>query len=422
MEEWKEYRVGDIFNIQNGYAFKSGEFVDYSEDTYEVLKIGHIEIGGGLRHDPKRTYVKRNSKYKKWVLNKNDIVMGMTDMKSNVVILGIPALVDKNDTYVLNQRVARLSLRNPQLFDIHFCYYQMLWKEFITELRKTANSGVQVNLTTSGIANTTLYVPVFEAQKRIGCMLSFLDYKIEKNKRISENLEQQAQALFKSWFVDFEPFKDQPFVESELGMIPEKWKIMRADEVFNINIGKTPPRKEPEWFSTNKDNNVWVSIADMGNSGVFISDSSEYLTDDAIKKFNVQMVEKDTVLLSFKLTVGRVAIANKKMTTNEAIARFILPDIVYREFLYLYLKQYKYENLGSTSSIATAVNSKTIKGMKLLIPPFEILKKFSDNTKWLFEKIRNTQELNDNLSQIRDTLLPRLMSGEIEVKDIEHSL
>ena len=418
MEEWKEFKVGDIFHIQNGYAFKSGEFVDNSEDTYEVLKIGHIEVGGGLRSDPKRTYVKRSDKFKKWVLEKNDIVMGMTDMKSNVVILGIPALVDKDDTYVLNQRVARLSLIDSNSFDIYFCYYQMLWNEFTSELRKTANSGVQVNLTTSGISNTILYVPKIEIQKEIGRVLRALDDKIECNRRINENLEQQAQALFKSWFVDFEPFKDQPFVESELGMIPQKWRVQEAQEVFSINIGKTPPRKESEWFTVSSEDNVWVSIADMGSCGTFISDSSEYLTDEAVKRFNIQMVEKDSILLSFKLTVGRVAIADTRLTTNEAIARFILPEKSYREFLYLYLKQYKYGNLGSTSSIATAVNSKTIKGMKLLIPNAEVIERFNENTRPLFEQIRTIQQESRRLAELRDALLPKLMSGELKVENV----
>lgn len=130
------------------------------------------------------------------------------------------------------------------------------------------------------------------------------------------------------------------------------------------------------------------------------------------------MIEKDSILLSFKLTVGRVAIAATRMTTNEAIARFLLPDKSYREFLYLYLKQYKYENLGSTSSIATAVNSKTIKGMKLLIPDFAVIERFSRNAKPLFEQIRNSQQESRRLASLRDALLPRLMSGELKVNEI----
>jgi len=250
-------------------------------------------------------------------------------------------------------------------------------------------------------------------------ILHSLDDKIEVNRRINKNLEQQAQALFKSWFVDFEPFKDQPFVESELGMIPQGWRVQEAQEVFSINIGKTPPRKESEWFSESNEDNVWVSIADMGSCGAFISDSSEYLTDEAVRRFNVQMVEKDSILLSFKLTVGRVAIADTRLTTNEAIARFILPKKFYREFLYLYLKQYKYGNLGSTSSIATAVNSKTIKGMRLLIPNVELIESFSKNTRPLFEQIRTIQQESRRLAELRDTLLPRLMSGELKVNDVD---
>ena len=256
--------------------------------------------------------------------------------------------------------------------DTDFIYYLMtiVGKE-LNFLSKTSTAVPIINKST--FADFEIEIPSLENQRRIAKVLSSLDDKIEVNRRINDNLEQQAQALFKSWFVDFEPFRDQSFVESELGMIPKGWSVRTAEDICSINIGKTPPRKEHEWFSECEEDNVWVSIADMGNCGMFISDSSEYLTDDAINKFNIIMVERDTVLLSFKLTVGRVAIADTRLTTNEAIARFILPDNSYREFIYLYLKQYQYENLGSTSSIATAVNSKTIKGMKLLSPTDNII-------------------------------------------------
>ena len=228
----------------------------------------------------------------------------------------------------------------------------------------------------------------------------------------NHNLEEQAQALYKSWFVDFEPFKDVEFVDSELGAIPSNWTVQTADDVFEINIGKTPPRKEHQWFTNDPSDNIWVSISDMGACGMFIYDSSEYLTDEAIKRFNIQMVEKDSVLLSFKLTIGRVAIADTRLTTNEAIARFILPKPCYREFLYLFLKQYQYGNLGSTSSIATAVNSKTIKGIKLIVPPYEIISRFNAESKPLFDKINYLTRETNKLISMRDSLLPQLMTGK----------
>ena len=200
-------------------------------------------------------------------------------------------------------------------------------------------------------------------------------------------------------------------------MIPEGWKVGRADDFYQINIGKTPPRKEHKWFSNNPADKIWVSIANMGNSGIFISDSSEYLTKEAVDSYNIIMVPRNTILLSFKLTVGRVAIADKELTTNEAIARFILSDDKYMEYLYLYLKKYDYNSLGSTSSIATAVNSKTIKGMQMLQPSDKIIDAFHIQVNPIFEKIRSLTKENSRLSLLRDTLLPRLMSGELEVPE-----
>ena len=197
-------------------------------------------------------------------------------------------------------------------------------------------------------------------------------------------------------------------------------KTCRADEYFDISIGKTPPRKEAEWFKTVQvDNIVWVSIADMGNCGLFIADSSEYLSPAAVKKFNVAIVPDNTVLLSFKLTVGRIAITDGWMTTNEAIAHFKTQNKFINEYLYCYLKSYNFQTLGSTSSIATAVNSKIIKAMPFVVPTDDELAVFHNFAAPIFEKIKACQHENVQLTRLRDSLLPKLMSGEIDVSEIE---
>lgn len=249
-------------------------------------------------------------------------------------------------------------------------------------------------------------VPQYDlpTQEKIARILSSLDDKIELNNKINQNLEQQAQAIFKSWFVDFEN---------------PKRKTCKAEDYFNISIGKTPPRKEPEWFSLNSIDKKWVSISDMGNCGVFILNSSEYLKNSAIDKFNIVLVPKDTVILSFKLTIGRVAITNEEMTTNEAIAHFKTDNKKIKEYLYCYLKNYNFQTMGSTSSIATAVNSKIIKSMPFIIPTDDEIENFHQIMKFIFEKIRANQIENEKLTQLRDTLLPKLMSGEIDVDKVE---
>lgn len=297
-------------------------------------------------------------------------------------------------------------------------YYWLKSKEAHAYIYERMAGSTQSYLTLDSLRKFPVVYPEdINDMENIVSILSSLDRKIELNNKINADLEEMAQAIFKNWFVDFEPFKDGKFVDSELGMIPEGWKVGRTDDFYQINIGKTPPRKEHKWFSTNPADKIWVSIANMGNSGIFISDSSEYLTKEAVDRHNIIMVPRNTILLSFKLTVGRVAIADKELTTNEAIARFILSDDKYMEYLYLYLKNFDYNSLGSTSSIATAVNSKTIKGIQMLQPSDKIIDAFHIQVNPIFEKIRSLTKENSRLSLLRDTLLPRLMSGEIEVPE-----
>jgi type I restriction enzyme S subunit len=147
----------------------------------------------------------------------------------------------------------------------------------------------------------------------------------------------------------------------------------------------------------------------MGSCGMYISDSKEYLTNEAIKNFNIITVPKGSVLLSFKLTVGRVCIADKNLTTNEAIARFLMPKDFYTPFVYLYLKQFKYRTLGSTSSIATAINSKIIKNMPFFLPDEDIIKQFYNAINPLFELINNKCQEIKALSDLRDSLMKKLI-------------
>ena len=214
----------------------------------------------------------------------------------------------------------------------------------------------------------------------------------------NDNLEQQVNAIFHHIFDEDNNSR----------------KSIRADEYFDISIGKTPPRKEHQWFSKNPSDCIWVSISDMANCGIYIGDSSEYLTCNAVKKFNIKIVPDNTVILSFKLTVGRVAITDGYMTTNEAIVHFKTDKPEINEYLYCYLKNFNFQTMGSTSSIAIAVNSKIIKGMQFIVPTNEELEKFHNFTSPLFMMIKSNQHENKRLCKLRDILLPKLMSGDID--------
>ena len=409
MGEWKEYRYTDLATIIGGGTPKTSvsdywngeipwlsvkDFLPVTKYVYDTEK--HISELGLLNSSTK-------------LLEKNDIVISARGTIGAMAMIPYPMCFNQSC----------FGLRGNNVVDKNFLYY--LTQTKVNELRKSAHGSVFDTITRETFDNLRCLVPPLQTQQKIGNILSSLDSKIELNKRINDNLEQQAQALFKSWFVDFEPFKEGMFVDSELGMIPESWRVCSAETIFKINIGKTPPRKEQQWFSNINNGNVkWISISDLGRNEIFIEDSKEYLTKEAISKFNIIVVPEDTILVSFKLTVGRVGISNCELTTNEAVARFYLPKSYFREYTYLSLKKYNYARLGSTSSIATAVNSKIIKNMKLLIPPVTIISEFSKRINPLFNAIRIYENEIRNLSKIRNTLLPKLMSGELKINDINN--
>lgn len=251
-------------------------------------------------------------------------------------------------------------------------------------------------------------------QRRIASILSAYDNLIENNNKRIRLLEQMAENLYKEWFVRFR-FPGHEKVEMENGL-PKGWKNFKAEEHYIISIGKTPPRKEFEWF-TKGDSTAqnWLSISDM--NGSFVSNTDEQITQAAVRKFNMVVAPKNSILMSFKLTVGRVAIAAIPLCTNEAIAHFKKVPNTEREFLYLQLKQYEYSSLGNTSAIGNAINSKIVKAMPLILPSEDVLTRFHSVMKPIFDSIESLMKKNALLTRQRDLLLPRLMSGKLEVKE-----
>ena len=411
--EWKEVRLGDIVSIKSGLAYK-GAFIGKGENI--LLGMGCVSFKDKFLFSGARPYEADCDD--KYCVEPGDIVLATRQQSDNLPILAMPAIIPsslKAKKIIYGTNLYKVENHSEVTND--FLFWQLKMPDYIDYISSVKTGSVVRMVTKKNIEDYVFRCPPKEVRDRISKLLWGLDRKIELNNKINDDLEEMAQAIFKNCFVDFEPFKNGKFVDSELGMIPEGWKVGRADDFYQINIGKTPPRKEHKWFSNNPADKIWVSIANMGNSGIFISDSSEYLTKEAVDRHNIIMVPRNTILLSFKLTVGRVAIADKELTTNEAIARFILSDDKYMEYLYLYLKKYDYNSLGSTSSIATAVNSKTIKGMQMLQPSDKIIDAFHIQVNPIFEKIRSLTKENSRLSLLRDTLLPRLMSGELEVPE-----
>ena len=307
---------------------------------------------------------------KRVIPQKNDIVF------SYEATLNLYAIIPEGFRGCLGRRMALLRVDETKA-DYKFLYYYF----YSDTWRATVNENIVLGATVDRIPlikfpDFPVELPPLETQHRIADILSAYDDLIENNQKQIKLLEEAAQRLYKEWFVDlrFPGHENTEIVDG----VPEGWKKNCAEKFFEITIGKTPPRTEKRCFTTGENGIPWVSIADMGNSGMFVLNTAENLTEDAIKQYNVKVIPKNTVLLSFKLTVGRVAIAPTDICTNEAIAHFKGRRECEREYTYFYLKNFHYDELGSTSSISKAVNSKIIKAMPFVMPSEKLLKEYSN--------------------------------------------
>ena len=282
------------------------------------------------------------------------------------------------------------SIINTDKVDPKFLFYSICKRDFAS-----MNVGSAVPSMTVNILNDIQisYPKNIEDQRRIASILSSLDRKIELNNKINADLEEMAQAIFKNWFVDFEPFKDGKFVDSELGMIPEGWKVGCLGDIAEITSGKRPPKKS-------KDKTKELFIPLIGASDIM------GFTSDVLYERSI-------------LVIGRVG-------THGVVQRFqekcwpsdntLVIESSYYKYVYQLLKGIDYSaiNRGSTQPLITQTD---VKNTDVIIAPENVLKEYESITSTLFSKHRANIKENSRLSLLRDTLLPRLMSGELEIPE-----
>lgn len=398
MGRWNEAKIKEFAEVKGGKRLPKGKKLVKEPNTHPYIKIKDLGKTKYLQLNSDYEYVDDETQQSiaRYIVNEGDILISVVGTIGLIGIVG--NTLDKANQTENCDKIINIRNVLPE-----YLYYYLISKFGQDEIKKGTVGAVQPKLPLKNVQDISVLYPSIEEQERIVKILGVIDEKIEINDAINNNLEQQVLTLYRNKFVD---------------TVNNERQICRVDEYFDISIGKTPPRKEPQWFSKNPQDVTWVSISDMGTCGLYISSSSEQLTKAAIDRYNVKVVSDNTVLLSFKLTVGRIAITNGEMSTNEAIAHFKTNKKEINEYLYCYLKYFNYQTMGSTSSIATAVNSKIIKSMKFIIPTDEELKEFHNFAEPIFAKIKVNQIEKDNLTTLRDTLLPKLISGELDISNI----
>ncbi len=406
--EWKITNIGSLCNrVCSGGTPKSTNNAYYNGN---IPWLNTKEVNFNRIYDTEKniTQLGLENSSAKWISENSVIVAMYGATAGKVAITKIPITT--------NQACCNLSI-NSEIADYNFVYYFLCSKFY--ELSSLANGGAQQNLNAQIIKDFPIKIPVnLSDQRKIAGILSALDAKIENNNKINANLEAQAQALFKSWFVDFTPFKDQPFVDSELGPIPQGWKVGKLGDYCEVKSGYA---FKSSWW-TNKGYKI-IKIKNISENGdINLNDCSCVLPENCDKAKNFIANTGDIVIAMTGATIGKFNIIPKideKFYINQRVGKFFLGEkpIEKVPYIYCFLKQ---ENISTQiiqkgqGSAQPNISGADIESIPMLTP-MSIILKYNKMCQPLFEKILSNRLESKKLSALRDTLLPKLMSGEIKL-------
>ena len=408
MEEWKEYKLGEICTKIGSGATPKGGKESYLGGGISLIRSQNVldftfSLDGLAFINDEQA-----SKLDGVEIYKGDVLLNITgDSVARCCIVPDSVLPAR-----VNQHVSIVRGDKTKVLNEYILYYLQYKKQLLLSL---SQGGATRNALTKGmIEEFHILLPSIDEQSKIVSILKSIDDKIENNRKINENLEQQAQALFKSWFVDFEPFRDQPFVESELGMIPEGWRVGTLSDIGEVVGGSTPSKSKPEFYTSN--GIAWLTPKDLSvYCTKFISHGEIDITQAGYNSTSTKLMPKGSVLFSSRAPIGYISIAKNEICTNQGF-KSVIPTYAGTAFIYYYLKMMtpEIENRSTGSTFKEASGS-LMKSLETIIPPKAIMEEFEDMLHSVFAEQELLEDESHRLSHLRDTLLPKLMSGEIKL-------
>ena len=408
---YKEEVLGNYINILSGFAFKTKDFVDVG---IPIIKIKNICPPYVSLED--LTYVSKETgeKQKKFMLSYDDVLIAMTGSHINqwASVVGRVARVKYTEKTLLNQRVGKITVKKNADADLDYIYYFLSQDKVKVQLAaKAGGTANQANISATHIQELVFPCPNIETQIRISNILKNYDDLIENNKKQIKLLEEAAERLYRAWFVDlhFPGHEDVKIVDG----VPEGWKKQKISEFGEIITGKTPSTTKEQYYGGNI---PFVKIPDMHNCVYPIVTESTLTTEGANTQKN-KFIPKNGIMVSCIATVGLVNIAIEPCQTNQQINSIVLHDEQDLYYTYFTMKRLKalLEGVGSNGATMTNVNKTKFGNLEVLYPSNNLGKDYFDYCKPIFEKIYALSIGVHKLSQVRDGLLPKLMSGEIEV-------
>ena len=375
--EWKEYQIQDVCRLINGRAYSNDEMLEHGK--YKIVRVGNLSGGNST-----------------WFYSDLELPADKYCHNGNLLFAWACTFgphIWKEDNTIFHYHIWKI-VEDKDVVDRRFFYYYLKFATggFLGAL----NGSVMVHITKSSMEKMIIRIPKkLDDQHRIASLLSSLDRKIELNNKINADLEEMAQTIFKNWFVDFEPFKDGKFVESELGMIPEGWKVGTLGEICNFKRGKNLLTKNAidegiPVVAGGLEPSCFHNVANTGAPVVTVSGSGA--NAGFMRMYHVPVWASDCSFIDISC------------------------ENFY--FVYCFLKvNSKFLKHAQTGAVQPHVKPSDIHDFELIIPDKKSIIEFQDKVKPFYDRIAATQTESSRLSTLRDTLLPKLMSGELEVSE-----
>jgi len=397
--EWNHFALGEITELVIDYRGKTPKKLggDWCKQGYRALSAKNIKTGRIVQAETIR-YIDE-SLYRKWM--KDEVQRGDILITSEAPF-GQIFFWDSDEKIVLSQRLFCVRIK-PE-YDARFIYYYMTTPEFQSELDGRATGTTVIGLRQPELMKCVIRCPEIQEQKVIAAILSSIDAKIIANEKVNDNLEQQAQSYFQELFVD--------------NADPE-WAIGTISDLGTVVGGSTPSKAKPEYYT--ESGIAWITPKDLSiNKSKFVSHGENDITELGLKNSSAAIMPEGTVLFSSRAPIGYIAIAAGEVTTNQGFKSVVPKPEIGTPFVYFFLKNTLpvIEGMASGSTFKE-VSGSTMKNVPAVIPDAETLAKFSDFCAPIFAQQRILEEQNQSLATLRDNLLPKLMSGEIDVSAVQ---
>ena len=399
--EWKECTIGDIADVQTGPFGSQLHEKDYVSAGTPIVTVEHLGNRTFSTQNLPMVSDSDKSRLQKYCMKQGDLIFSRVGSVDRCTYAN-----ENNEGWLFSGRCLRV--RPQECVDSMWLYYFFCLESTKTFIRNIAVGATMPSINTKLMCEVPVKYPPLAEQQRIAKILSTLDDKIELNNAINRNLEEQAQAIFKSWFIDFEPFG---------GEMPSDWENGKLSDLGTVVAGGTPSKARSTYYT---DNGIaWITPKDLSlHPNKFTSKGEIDITQEGYDNSSAKIMPKGTVLFSSRAPIGYISIAQNEICTNQGFKSLVPKVNVGTPYVYFYLKNHteEIENKASGSTFKEASGS-LMNGLEAIIPSDQILSKFNSLCKPIFEQQESLELENQRLVLLRDNLLPKLMSGELDVAD-----